>query len=78
MLAVLEQHKRYLDDSGEEQRRTHRRAASDIQVRLRELLLQRALRQLPRDEYDRLVDAVARRAIHPAQAVRTLLETLGW
>jgi LAO/AO transport system kinase len=77
LLAAVERHRQYLDASGEGQQRNRRRAESDILARLRELLLNRAVRQLPHDEYVRLVEASAQRAMHPAQAAGALLESLG-
>jgi LAO/AO transport system kinase len=74
--AALEQHARYLAESGEGERRRQRRAEADIQARLRELLLQRALQRISREDYQGWVRAAAEHTQHPAQAARALLASL--
>lgn len=75
-LAALEHHARYLSESGEAERRYERHVELDVQARLRDLLMQRALRDIPREAYQRLLSAVADRTMHPADAAQHLLDTL--
>jgi LAO/AO transport system kinase len=76
VLIALEQHAEYLAESGEAERRRLQRIESDIQARLRELLLKRAMQRIPPDEYRRLLAASVLRNIHPAEAAESLLESL--
>ena len=76
LLAALDQHAQYLADSGEGKWRTRRRLDADIQSRLREMLLERAFRNIPREEYEKLLAASLQRQLHPAEAARKLLKSL--
>ena len=76
VLAALEHHAQYLTASGEAVRRYRRHVELDVQARLRELLLQRALRDIPREEYQRLLASAAEREAHPADVARRLLDAL--
>jgi LAO/AO transport system kinase len=76
LLAAVDQHAQYLAESGEGQRRSRRRLDADIQSRLREMLLQRAFRNIPREEYEHLLAAGLRRQLHPAEVARRLLDSL--
>ena len=76
LLTALDQHAQYLIESGEGQRRNRRRLDADIQSRLRAMLLQRAFRNIPREEYEQLLAASLQRQLHPAEAARRLLKLL--
>jgi LAO/AO transport system kinase len=76
LLAALDRHAQYLAESGEGQRRMLLHLDTDIQARLREMLLQQALHRIPPKLYQQLLSAAVRRELHPAEAARQLLETL--
>jgi LAO/AO transport system kinase len=76
LLAALDQHAQYLAHSGEGERRLRRRLDADIQSRLREMLLQRAFRNIQHEEYEHLLAAGLRRQLHPAEVARRLLDSL--
>jgi LAO/AO transport system kinase len=77
LLDAMDRHGQFLRESGAGEQRRLRHVEADIQFRLRELLLRRALQQLPVEDYRRLVAAAARRDIHPGEAVALLLKALG-
>jgi LAO/AO transport system kinase len=76
LLAALDRHMQYLAESGEGERRSRRRLDADVQARLREMLLQRAFRNIRREEYERLLVAGLQRQLHPAEVARRLLDSL--
>lgn len=76
LLAALDEHAQYLAESGEGVRRLRRRLDADIQSRLREMLLQRAFRNIRREEYEQLLAAGLQRQLHPAEVARRLLNSL--
>ena len=76
LLAALDQHAQYLAESGEGVRRLRGRLDADVQSRLREMLLQRAFRNIRREEYEQLLAAGLQRQLHPAEVARRLLNSL--
>ena len=76
LLAALDEHAQYLAESGEGVRRLRGRLDADIQSRLREMLLQRAFRNIRREEYEQLLAAGLQRQLHPAEVARRLLNSL--
>ncbi len=76
LLAALDEHAQYLAESGEGVRRLRRRLDADVQSRLREMLLQRAFRNIRREEYEQLLAAGLQRQLHPAEVARRLLNSL--
>ena len=76
LLAALDQHAQYLVESGEGVRRLRGRLDADVQSRLREMLLQRAFRNIRREEYEQLLAAGLQRQLHPAEVARRLLNSL--
>jgi LAO/AO transport system kinase len=76
LLAAVDSHGAYLAATGEGERRYRQRIESDIQARLRELLLKTAMSRISRDEYQALLGAVGQRSLHPAEAALKLLDTL--
>jgi LAO/AO transport system kinase len=78
VLEALAQHKTYLDTTGKGQWRWEHRVQHDVLNRLREMLLRRALSQLPPDQLSHLLQAVAQRELHPMDAAKRLLEIGDW
>ena len=74
VLDALAQHKTHLDSTGKGQWRWEHRVQHDVLGRLRELLLRRALSQVPPDQLKQLLQAVAKRELHPMDAAEKLLE----
>ena len=77
LIARIEQHGAYLRASGEGARLLERALERDIQARLGQLLLRRALQQLPPDRLRQLARSAAQRSLHPAEAAEQLAELLG-
>ena len=73
LLDVLAQHKIYLDSTGKGQWRWEHRVQHDVLGRLRELLLRKALGQLDPNQLNALLQAVARREVHPMDAAAQLM-----
>ena len=69
----IEAHRRYLEASGTRQVRDHLRAATELRMILRDILLQRTLAATPAAEVAALVQAVAAREIDPYSAARRLI-----
>ncbi len=76
LLDALRRHAEALAAGGEGERRRRRQIEADIQARLREMLLQCALHAVARADYQQVLADAGRRALHPAEAARRLLETL--
>ncbi len=74
VLAALDKHHEYLSASGEMARRTHARAAAELDAALREALISRLLAATQPSVIHDLIGAVARREVAPAQAAASLLD----
>ncbi len=74
LLAGIEDHNRYLAESGTRQWRQYLRAATELRMILRDALLERVLQQLGEEAISETVQAVAQRRLDPYSAVRQLLE----
>jgi LAO/AO transport system kinase len=73
VLAALSQHKTYLDSTSKGQWRWEHRVQHDVMGRLRDMLLQRALSNIPADQMQAVFAMVARRQLHPLDAARQLM-----
>ena len=73
LLDMLTQHKIYLDSTAKGQWRWEHRVQHDVLGRLREILLRKALSQLQPDQLNQLLQAVARREMHPMDAATKLV-----
>ncbi len=76
LLAAVDTHRDYLVATGEGERRYQQRIESDIKARLRELLLQTAMRRITQIDYQAVLAAVGQRSLHPAEAALKLLDSL--
>lgn len=74
LLDSIEAHWLYLEQSGMRRWRDRLRAASELRMILRDVLLARLLEQTPVEHLDRLVGAVAERRLDPYTAARQLLD----
>jgi LAO/AO transport system kinase len=74
LLDAIEAHRLYLEQSGTRQWRDRLRAASELRMILRDILLARVLDRTPVERLDRLVSAVAERRLDPYTAARQLLD----
>lgn len=75
LLDSIEAHRLYLEQSGTRQWRDRLRAASELRMILRDVLLARVLERTPVEHLDRLVGAVAERRLDPYTAARQLLDS---
>jgi len=74
LLDSIEAHRLYLEQSGTRQWRDRLRAASELRMILRDILLARVLDRTPVERLERLVSAVAERRLDPYTAARQLLD----
>jgi LAO/AO transport system kinase len=74
LLAEILRHRRFLDQDPSGQRRNRQRAEQDMLARLRDLLLQNALRRIHPDRYRTLIEACAQREMHPDDAAGLIAE----
>lgn len=72
VLDAIAQHRQYLGRGAGAQRRAQR-VEHEVTVRLRDLLLQRALQQIAPARYRALLDACLARQLHPQEAAQALL-----
>ena len=73
LVDAVESHRLYLEQSGTRQVRDRLRAATELRMILRDVLLHRVLDHTPTAALDALVTAVANRQLDPYSAVRQLL-----
>jgi len=73
LLAAIEEHRRYLESSGQRQARARQRARSEFLDLLRHELLERLLDDLPAGEIDRIVERVMSREVDPYTAAEMVL-----
>jgi LAO/AO transport system kinase len=73
LMQAIEQHRVYLQDSGELQRREEERARTNLVHILQAAVLHRLNRQVPAEHFDRLVTGVAARELDPYTAADQLL-----
>lgn len=76
LLAAIDWHEAYLEASGEGARRRLQRIRSDIEARLRDLLMRAVMQRLSQADYQVILAAVSQRSMHPAEAALKLLDTL--
>lgn len=74
LVDAIETHRAYLIESGEKPRRDRTRVRREVLDVLRQTLLASALDGVPQEEFDRLIDKVARRELDPYTAVARLLD----
>ena len=73
VLDAVAQHRAYLSDHPEGQQRVKVRAAIELEMILREALLQRLLNHVGPEDLNRTIEQVAARAIDPYSAAEQLL-----
>ncbi len=73
IMAALEQHKTYLQSSGEWQRREQERLRSNLEALLRDTLMQRWRESLPPGQYESILAQLQSRDLSPFEAVDALL-----
>jgi LAO/AO transport system kinase len=73
LVAAVEAHRSYLQQSGTRQLRDRLRAATELRMILRDTLLNQVLDGIPTTTLDSVVNAVADRRIDPYTAVRRLI-----
>jgi LAO/AO transport system kinase len=73
LATAIEQHRQYLQGSGEWQQRERERLSSELRLVLRETLLQDWLDQVPSGIYQSVLDSLYQRQVSPRQAVQFLL-----
>lgn len=74
LVDAVEKHQAYLVQSGEKSRREQARVRSEVLDILRHRLLSQALQSVPQDEFNLIIDQVAKRELDPYTAVEQLLE----
>lgn len=74
LLTAIEEHRRYLEESGKRKVREHLRAATELRMILRDYLLDQTLSALSAQVIDEMVHAVAQRQIDPYRAVERLVQ----
>ncbi len=74
LVDAIEEHDTYLTQSGEKARRNHAHVRSEVLDILRQTLLSRVLDGLSQEQFDLMVDQVAKRELDPYTAVEKLLE----
>jgi LAO/AO transport system kinase len=74
LVDTINQHRAYLESSGEMQRRDRARLAVELEQRLRDALVERLLAQVPPELLAALVDQMAARQVGPQAAVTRLLQ----
>jgi len=77
LIAAIEEHRMYLEQSGGRVLRDHLRAATELRMILRDYLLEELLARIEPEQLERLVQAVARRELDPYTAARQLVRTNG-
>jgi LAO/AO transport system kinase len=77
VIAAIEQHKQYLDSSGEHARRQHERLAQELETILRDTLMRRLLGQLAPTDVDAMLAQLTARQIDPYTAAQQLLARAG-
>jgi LAO/AO transport system kinase len=76
LIEAIDAHRIWLGTSGEGRRRKLRRSREEVMLRLRELLMRRALGALDRDEFDALMHSVAAGGISAADAAARILRDM--
>lgn len=74
LLSAIEDHRRYLEESGKRKVREHLRAATELRIILRDYLLEQILEELGPDIIDATIHAVAQRQLDPYSAVKQLVQ----
>ena len=77
LIAAIEEHRMYLEQSGGRVLRDHLRAATELRMILRDYLLEELLARIEPEQLERLVQAVARRELDPYTAARQLVRANG-
>jgi len=77
LIAAIEEHRLYLEQSGGRVLRDHLRAATELRMILRDYLLEELLARIEPEQLERLVQAVARRELDPYTAARQLVRANG-
>jgi LAO/AO transport system kinase len=70
---AVQQHKRYLQSSGEWQRRERERLENNLAALLRDMLVERFHRSLPEGKYQDVLDRLSSRDLSPFEAVEELM-----
>ncbi len=73
--ASIARHAGHLRQNGDWQRRDRARLESELELLLREELMDRFLKRIPQEAYDELIENVVNRNISPYEAVRSLLNS---
>jgi len=73
--ASIARHAGHLRQNGDWQRRDRARLESELELLLREELMDRFLERIPQEAYDELIENVVNRNISPYEAVRSLLNS---
>ncbi len=74
LAAEIERHRGYLHETSELERRVRARLQAEMDIQLRDDLVNRWRARIPPMEYQRVLDRVIARQISPRQAVRILLD----
>jgi len=74
LVAAIEQHRYYLQQSGQLERRQLSHSSHELLTMLQHELLTRLLQQIPSARFNELVQQVAARQLSPQEAMRLLLE----
>ncbi len=76
LLDAIDQHQAYLHASGEGEYRRLQHVHSNVEARLRDLLLRAAMQRLSRADFEAILSAVSQRNLHPAVAAQKVLDSL--
>ncbi len=77
LVDAIEEHRAYLVESGEKSRREQARVRSEVLDILRHTLLSRALDNVSQEQFELVIDQVARRELDPYTGVERLLDQKG-
>ncbi len=78
VVQAIQQHRQFLDSSGERERRVRERLAAELEAILRNMLIYRLMSRLSRADLNRMIERIAAREIDPYTAAASLLEHAHW